>query len=217
MSKGNEAGTLIFNQLKTFNESVVYFGQTLEPAVLKGLDSCIEAFCEESPGWYGEFDLTEESDCWLAPKQWNLTPRDDEPDFKAWFGIDCINDNDDYWVAVFCSAASAGGQAGFMFDYQAKEFGGKTAWKNCVKNAGQVVNDIVALGFKNMNDGRFFLPVRLDASELAKTWDDSGTFEKNDDCFQPVRDALEIVAKSVPYFDALMQGCQAKTKQNPGT
>ena len=217
MANGNAAGTLIFNQLKTFNESVVYFEQTLSPAFLGGIDSCVREFCSHEE-WRGRFELAgDDCACWLAPIGWNLDPEDDddEPDSRAWFDMDYISGDYDYWEALFCGVGSAGGEAGFMFNCEVKEFGGKRAWLKCVRTEGKIVDSIVALGFKNLNDGRFFFPVRLDAGELAKTWDEFGAFDKNDDCFQPIRDALEIIAKSVPHFDALMQGCQGKAKQKP--
>lgn len=214
MANGHAAGTLILNQLKTFNDSVVYFEQVLSPALLKGIDSCVEAFCEELDDWDGEFNLADDNDCWLQPIKWVITQGDNDPENKASFYIDYINDNDDLdsWVALFCGVSNTGGEAGFMFDCNKKVFGGKTAWKNCIKKANKTLDDILVLGFKNMNDGTFFLPVKLDSQLLAKTWDESGQFTKEDDYFQPIYEALETLAKSVPLFDALMQSCQPNLK-----
>ena len=102
-----------------------------------------------------------------------------------------------------------------MFVCQVREFGGKKAWVNHLVNEAELVAKIEVLGFKNQNDGSFFLPIRLDASKLATTWDEAGKLQGDDDCFQPVRDALEIVAQSVPLFDALMQKCQGAAKKKP--
>lgn len=212
MTQNHTAGTLLFKQLKTFNESVVYFEQTLQPALLKAIQDCVEDFCSSGSGWHGHFDFPEESDCRLAPLHWLIEQGEEEVSFqkqthKAIIYIDCIEDNDDYWSALFCGVGTAGGEAGFMFDCDGKAFGGKNAWKRCVRQATSQLDQLAKLGFKDLGDGNFFLPVRLNTDALASTWEESGKFDKDDDCFQPVRDALECIAKAAPVFDALMNSC----------
>ena len=214
MTQNHTAGTLLFKQLKTFNESVVYFEQTLQPALLKAIQDCVEDFCSSGSGWHGHFDFPEESDCRLAPLHWLIEQGEEEVSFqkqthKATFEINYIEDNNgyDYWLALFCGVGTAGGEAGFMFDCDGKAFGGKNAWKRCVRQATSQRDQLAKLGFKNQGVGNFFLPVRLNTDALASTWEESGKFHKDDDCFQPVRDALECIAKAVPVFDALMNSC----------
>lgn len=219
MTQNHTAGTLLFKQLKTFNESVVYFEQTLQPALLKAIQDCVEDFCSSGSGWHGHFDFPEESDCRLAPLHWLIEQDEEETDeeevsfqkqiHKATFEINCIEDNNDYdyWTALFCGVGTAGGEAGFMFDCDGKAFGGKNAWKRCVRQATSQLDQLAKLGFKNQGNGNFFLPVRLNTDALASTWEESGKFDKDDDCFQPVRDALECIAKAAPVFDALMNSC----------
>lgn len=212
MTQNHTAGTLLFKQLKTFNESVVYFEQTLQPALLKAIQDCVEDFCSSGSGWHGHFDFPEEFDCRLAPLHWLIEQGEEEVSFqkqthKAIFKIHYIEDNDDYWPALFCGVGTAGGEAGFMFDCDGKAFGGKNAWKRCVRQATSQLDQLAKLGFKDLGDGNFFLPVRLNTDALASTWEESGKFDKDDDCFQPVRDALECIAKAAPVFDALMNSC----------
>lgn len=212
MTQNHTAGTLLFKQLKTFNESVVYFEQTLQPALLKAIQDCVEDFCSSGSGWHGHFDFPENEDCHLAPLHWLIEQGEEEVSFqkqthKATFEINYIEDNDDYWSALFCGVGTAGGEAGFMFDCDGKAFGGKNAWKRCVRQATSQLDQLAKLGFKNQDDRNFFLPVRLNTDALASTWEESGKFDKDDDCFQPVRDALECIAKAVPVFDALMNSC----------
>ena len=212
MTQNHTAGTLLFKQLKTFNESVVYFEQTLQPALLKAIQDCVEDFCSSGSGWHGHFDFPEEFDCRLAPLHWLIEQGEEEVSFqkqthKATFEIDYIEDNDDYWLALFCGVGTAGGEAGFMFDCDVKVFGGKHAWRRCVRQATSQLDQLAKLGFKDLGDENFFLPVRLNTDALASTWEESGKFDKDDDCFQPVRDALECIAKAAPVFDALMNSC----------
>lgn len=212
MTQNHTAGTLLFKQLKTFNESVVYFEQTLQPALLKAIQDCVEDFCSSGSGWHGHFDFPEEFECRLAPLHWLIEQGEEEVSFqkqthKTIFEINYIEDNHDYWPALFCGVGTAGGQAGFMFDCDGKAFGGKNAWKRCVRQATSQLDQLAKLGFKDLGDGNFFLPVRLNTDALASTWEESGKFDKDDDCFQPVRDALECIAKAAPVFDALMNSC----------
>lgn len=214
MANEREAGTLILNQLKTFNDSVIYFEKVLIPAVFGGIDSCVKTFCDQNDGWNGDFNLADEDEmsCWLQPVDWVITKSDNDPEDKASFYIDFINDDINYYFTTLCGLSNAGGEAGFIFDCNKKAFGGKKAWTNHIKKAGKILDDILALGFKNMSDGNFFLPIQLDSQILAKTWYDFGKFTNEDECFQPIQDALEILEKSVPLFDALMQSCQPNTK-----
>lgn len=212
MTQNHTAGTLLFKQLKTFNESVVYFEQTLQPALLKAIQDCVEDFCSSGSDWHGHFDFPKEDDCCLAPLHWLIEQGEEEVSFqkqthKAIIYIDCSEDNDDHWSALFCGVGTAGGEAGFMFDCDGKAFGGKNAWKKCVRQATSQLDQLAKLGFKNQGNGNFFLPVRLNTDALASTWEESGKFDKDDDCFQPVRDALECIAKAAPVFDALMNSC----------
>lgn len=223
MTQNHTAGTLLFKQLKTFNESAVYFGQILETAVLEAIQDCVEDFCSSGHGWHGHFDFPENEDCQLAPLDWLIEQDEKETGeeevsflkqaHKAIIYIDCIEDNDDYWSALFCGVGTAGGEAGFMFDCDGKAFGGKNAWKRCIKQATLQLDQLAKLGFKNQGNGNFFLPVRLNTDALASTWEESGKFLKDDDCFQPVRDALECIAKAVPVFDALMNSCPVKANK----
>ena len=202
MTDKNEAGRLIFTQLKTFNESMTYFDE-LDSSVCNAVDSCIEEFLDKDQ-WRTELNLYDDGDSWFAPEKWKTEDEDDDS-YNTWFAVDSTNvdDDDDYWVVLFCGMGLQGAEAGFMFDYDKKAFGGKTAWKNKLKEKAEVVEEIVKLGFKQQNDGRFFLPVRLDNQQLADTWKEAGALEGNDDCFQPVRDALEKIIKAVPLFEEL--------------
>lgn len=209
MANDREAGALLFKQLETFVSSAAYFENVLSPSFCRGVGLCVEAFTEDNDGWEGSFDFAEDGSCWIAPENWKIGGEEGKSIFQAKFHIDYDKGDDDYWEALFCDVATSGGQAGFMFyvdDY--KQYGGKNAWKSCIKNNPDVVAKIVALGFKNMNNGSFFLPIRLDAEELAKTWGESGGFEKDDDCFLPARHAMEVISNSVTHFDKLMQGCK---------
>ena len=212
MANGHQAGSLILNQLRTFNDSFIYFEQVLEPALWGGIDLCVEAFCNERDDWSGEFNFTDEENCWLQPLHWIITKGDNDSEDKAFFYFRIINDDVNFYVATLCGLSNTGGEAGFMFKCNNKIYGGKKAWTSHIKKEDKKLEDIISLGFKNMGDGNFFLPVKLDSLLLANTWDEYGKFTNEDECFQPIRDSLDTLAKSVPLFDTLMQNCQPNTK-----
>lgn len=202
MSEDNKAGQLILSQLKMFNEAAVLFEQLVQPAILKGIDSTIEAFGEESD-WDGKYELESDDDCWLAPKTWITNPGE-----KARFTIDWIDGDDDYWIALFCDVATQGGRAGFFFRVEPSAFGGKNAWNAYAKKIPQeLISKLTALGFQNRNKGSFFLPVTLDNQLLANSFLEYGEFTEDDDSFAPLLAALETLKQAVPIFDQIMHNC----------
>ena len=208
MSEEREAGQLILSQLGMFNEAVVLYENVIEPAIAKGFDKCIETFANDNE-WSGEYEFhTENSNCWLAPKQWITNPGDEKPEFKAWFELDCVDGDGDFWGALFCRVGTKGGEAGFAFEITPSCFGGKNAWKACAKQIPQeVIAKLGELGFKNKNNGRFFLPVYLDNQQLAQSWLDYGVFTHDDDSLAPLRNALEKLKDAAPLFDGIVKGC----------
>lgn len=206
MSEDRKAGQLILSQVGMFNEAVVLFENTIQPAVLAGIDACVESFAEDN-GWDGEFEANE-INCWLAPRTWITNPGAEEPEFKAKFEIDYIDSNDDYCTACFCGVATQGGQAGFVFSIDPGCFGGKTAWNACARKIPQdLIAQLTRLGFQNKDKGQFFLPITLDPQQLAQSWADSGEFTQDDDCFKPLYAALEKLKQAVPVFEQIMQNC----------
>lgn len=207
MSEENKAGQLILSQLGMFNEAKILFENTVEPAVLRGIDTCVESYAEDND-WNGKYELVSEYDCYLAPKTWITNPGEEEPEFKAKFVIDTIDDHDDYWTADFCGLASQGGQAGFMFSVDHASFGGKNAWNACAKKIpAELISQLTKLGFQNQNKGEFFLPVTLNNQLLAQSWLEYGEFTKDDDSLIPLCEALEKLKQAVPIFDQIMQNC----------
>lgn len=207
MSVDKKAGQLILSQLRMFNEAVVLFGKSIEPAVMKGIDTCLESFAEEND-WGGEFEFESDENCWLAPKAWIINPGEEDPEFKASFAIDHSDGYDDYWTALFCDAANQGGRAGFTFKIDPYAFGGKSAWNACAKKIPQeLISQLIELGFQNQNKGTFFLPVKLDSAGLANSYVEYGEFTGDDDSLEPMRDALASLKQAVPIFDQIMDSC----------
>lgn len=212
MGSEHKAGSLIISQIGMFNEAAVLFESVILPAFFGGIDLCIKNFANQK-NWLGVFDLSgEESNCWLAPKKWNEAESEKEPECKAWFAIDTINDNDDYWTALFCGQASKGGEAGIMFDVDPAKFGGRRACNAYFREIDpSLIDKLAKKGFKNMGRGQFFLPVRLDSAKLASAWEDNeGEFPADDECFSPLLSALETIQNSWMDFNAIVSGYPGK-------
>lgn len=210
-----QAGKMILSQIGMFNEAVNLFGNVVEPAVLGAIDECIEAFATAEQ-WVGNFELAgEDSECWLAPAQWNVGADNSDLDPKAWFEIDCVNGEDDYWTALLCNQGSAGGDAGLMFGADEGTFGKKMAWNKSFRLIEDALTgELKSLGFKLVDnaDGKktFFLPIVLDAVKLAETWGNDGEFSDVDPCLEPVKAALEKIKMAWPIFDAILNAWPVK-------
>lgn len=213
MSEERKAGQLILSQLGMFNEARILFENTVEPAVLSGIDSCIESFAEEND-WDGVYKLASKDDCRFAPKRWISNPGERRLIFTAKFQIECLEDNDDYWTAVFCGKASQGGQAGFMFSLDPSFLSEKIDWNIFTQKIPQelIFQLTTSLGFQNTTNGKFFLPVLLNNEQLAKSWLNVGEeFSADDKSLIPLREALEKLKQAVPIFDQIMQNCSQTT------
>lgn len=213
MAEESQAGKLILSQIGMFNEAVILFVNVVEPALLGAVDDCVEAFAKAEQ-WDGLFDLADDSDCRLAPAQWNVGEESDDFDPKAWFAIDVIKDNDDYWSALLCNQGSQGGEAGFMFGVDKGTFGKKREWNKLFsKIDAAMLTKLEKLGFKIVEDEgckTFFLPIHLDAAMLAETWGKDDEFSDADPCFEPVKAALETLKTAWPIFDVILNACPAK-------
>ena len=215
MTNEFQAGKMILSQIGMFNEAVNLLVEGVEPALLGAVDECVEAFAKAEQ-WDGIFDLAgDDSECWLAPAQWNVGEDSDDFDPKAWFAIEAINDdNDDYWSALLCNQGSESGEAGFMFGVDEGTYGKMKAWNRSFSEIDEAaIAKLIILDFKIVEHKRkktFFLPIHLDAAMLAETWGNDGDFSDVDPCFDPVKVALEKVKTAWPIFDAILNACPVK-------
>lgn len=206
MSESKTSGEFILNNLQIFDEAVCFFENSINPQIENGIDNCIEEFSQEND-WKGNFQLEENNDNWLRPQNWET-----EDGLEAWFSIESTESSDDhesYWITLFCNKSSNNCEAGFFFDVETKHFGGKRAWDAHIKSLPEEQKiSLQKIGFKQFK-GRFFLPITLSNEELAKSWQAEDPFTSDDECFEPLRDALEKLKQSVPIFEAIMESALA--------
>lgn len=206
MSESKKSGEFILNNLQIFNEAVCFFENSINPKIEDGIDHCIEEFATKND-WNGNFQLEAESENWLRPKNW-----ESEEGFAAKFEIDCTesdDDDDNYWVSLFCKKSSNNCEAGFFFSVETRNFGGKRSWDAHLRAIAQEQKDrLKEIGFKEFK-GRFFLPITLSSDELAKSWMAADPFTPDDECFEPLRQTLEKLKQSIPLFESIMQSALA--------
>lgn len=215
MANEFQAGKMILSQIGMFNEAVVHYEQELEPSVLGAIDDCVKAFAKNEL-WVGKFELAEEEVCWLAPAQWSVGIDHNAPDAKAWFALDTVKNDHDFWIAVLCSQGSTGGEAGLIFGADEGIFGKQRVWNKLFSSIDELqIAELKSLGFKVVENAdrkkTFFLPIRLDAVALAETWGNVGEFSDVDPCFEPVKAALATLKTAWPIFDAILNAFPVKT------
>lgn len=205
MSESKKSGEFILNNLQIFSEAVFFFENSIRPKINNGIDNFIKNFSNEN-NWDGNFQLEENDNIWLRPKTWEK-----EDGLEAWFAIESTksDDDDNYWISLFCKKAINNCEAGFFFDVDHKHFGGKHAWKAHIRSIPEELDTrLKEIGFKQL-DIRFFLPIELDNEALAKSWLKENPFTPDDECFAPLRDTLEKLKQSVPIFEAIMDSALA--------
>jgi hypothetical protein len=200
MSESKKSGEFILNNLQILNEAVCFFEKHISPKVLHGIDNCIKKFANEND-WSGNFQLEEKYDNWLQPKNWK-----NKDGLEARFEIKSAesDDDDNYWLALFCKNAHNNCEAGFFFGVETRHFGGKRAWDAHVRIIPEEQkNRLYEIGFKQF-EGHFFLPITLSSAELAKSWLAEDPFTTDDECFEPLRTELEKLKQSIPIFEEIM-------------
>ncbi len=212
MATTRTAGALILNNIGMFNETVIHFGNDIEPKILEEIDNKISKIANKNK-WTGQFLLhSDESDCWIAPEDWSIPVEDeDDPRAKARFCIDVINAEEDYWMAAFCGSGVNGGEAGFMFTVNHQLFGNKNKWNQAMaKLDSSFIAKLADIGFKNLGKGSFFLPIRLDATKLASAWEDiQQDFEE---ALEPFDEAFDKLKKAQPIFDNIIEFAEKAVK-----
>ncbi|MBL8356199.1 MULTISPECIES: hypothetical protein [Delftia] len=210
MSESKLSGEFILKNFQIFNDAIHFFENSIHPKILNGIDNCIEEFSQEND-WEGDFQLEENSENWLRPKNWET-----DDGLEAWFEISSTEPDDDdgnYWESLFCKKSRNKHEAGFFFYVETRHFGGKRAWNASFKAIPEETkSSLKEIGFKQFED-YFFLPIELNSDELAKSWRlAADPFTPDDECFTPLRATLEKLKQAVPIFDSIMESALVSKK-----
>lgn len=203
MSESKKSGEFILKNLKTFNEVHNFFMISINEKIENSIDECIEEFSKNIE-WERKFKFNRDVKTWLYPKNWKAVYVGD-----AKFYIDNTesDDKDNLWLSLFCQNSVDNSEVGFCFDK--KFFGGKRTKKERRNNTFEDQFELLQeIGFKQLEDC-FFLPIKLSNEALAKSWLKEDPFTPDDECFAPLREALEKLKQSVPIFEAIMDSALA--------
>lgn len=212
MSEDFKAGSLLFKRIDVLNEAMILYWSEVEPAFFNGLSETVEEFVKQNGEWFGEFN-PEDQDIWLTLKEWNRQSEQDNG-HDAWFFIDTLNESD-YWVASFCNKGIESAQSGFRFTVSHKNIGTtKRKWSSYATSLSELNSKLNELGFIDLGNGDYFLPVTFDCNELSSSYEKFGKFER-DDAFKPLLDALENIKQSAPTFTQMISG-YTKNEQQSG-
>ncbi|MGJ0577164.1 hypothetical protein ACR71G_03375 [Xenorhabdus bovienii] len=195
------AGALILSQLKMFNEATVVFYNQIDPAFWKGFDQCINRFLKNN-SWAGKAEFEQKESCWFAPYDWEV----ETDNWKYWFETHfAAYKEDDYYLAVITNTGTEQAEFGLRFKMNADYFGGQKKLNTYTSTIAREYRDqLINIGFDDHGKGNFFLPIRLDANQLAECWQKYGAFLDDNEVFSPLRDALEKLRQSVIIFDKIL-------------
>jgi hypothetical protein len=213
MSK-ERTGALIIRNLRLFESASKLFNIEIETGIFKAIDELTEGWAAKTK-WRGSFDFVEDT-IWIAPPHWvplseptkgvrkKVVKEEPYARFELFGGegdtLSAEATEDYWWLSRLCGVGS--GEMGFRWQPDEGDLGirGKKArWKTFIRERAPAS---VEKGFKFEPDqGRFFLPVRVDPSRLAQAYE-SGSVE---DGLEPITQALTRIEEVVPHFDNLLR------------
>mgnify|MGYP001032623891 CR=1 FL=1 len=196
-----QAGTLLLTQFALFNQATVVFEQQIEPAFWKGFDLCVSRLAN-SLDWDEDADYENKEACWLSPKSWLVEPRT----YKYWFEChSTVREGYDYQLALLLGCGTEEGEFGFKFILSDKYFGGVKKRNLYLSQhlTAERVEKLNQLGFRDITQGTFFLPLALDPALIAACWQENGAFPHDHEVFAPLREALNKLEQAVAIFDEI--------------
>ncbi|MDU6685773.1 MAG: hypothetical protein E6470_19400 [Enterobacteriaceae bacterium] len=195
-----KAGTLLLSQFKMFNEATVMFETHIEPSFWKGFDRCIDEFVR-AVEWAHEINYADNEYSWLAPQSWEV----ENDSWRYWFETyNTAMQEADFTLALLTGNGTEDAEMGFRFTLAERYFGkGKKRAVYVSERIGsQYYSTLGTLGFRDLNDGNFFLPVHLDLNIIAACWQEHGEFPHDHAVFSPLCAALRILKEAALVFEA---------------
>ncbi|WP_128292290.1 hypothetical protein [Afifella aestuarii] len=174
----------------------------------KRVSDAIEDVCAQwadHNNWLYKNNWLENDDCFVMPKDWRTESTEWPAWFELWYGAGDNGDqggaHDFFWLTRFCREGS--GQIGFRFQ---QDVLGKTPWKKLVRENARCVEHT---SFIVDDEPSFFLPFRIDKTELAKAIED-GREEAFSEALRPMTEALDHIKASVDVFDTLLNEMRSR-------
>ena len=110
-----------------------------------------------------------------------------------------------FLLALLTGCGTEDAAFGFKFILSDKYFGGVKK-RNLYLSTHLTTErkaELKKLDFRDITQGTFFLPIRLDPALVAACWQENGSFPHEHEVFSPLREVLNKLVHSVAIFDAI--------------
>ena len=199
MSQSDLDALLVAN-IGDLNAAASHVEHVLQVEVAAAIDDLAKKL-RSNLGWEGEEDWSGDWSIWAAPKEWldtGIGPKDDDYNSQFSFEVDDQKNeaSDQFWLAQLVGC----GQAQLGFRWSRNNLSPKR-WGKALGQKTDLIAKVRGLGFSyRESDGSFFLPIRVDRTELAKAVSEESAVQ----ALQPLRDAYDRLAEAKPVFDELI-------------
>lgn len=209
MNEPYEAHRLIIRNMRVLEEAPAVIEEVTK-AVFKRINEKIEQWVEAREGWEGVFAENGHDDggeTSFQATQWGQT---DAGTYVACLHFTYRGERSWHWLSPLIGASED--QFGFFFEVSPVWITGNTgrkgarpgtAWKRYLADHLQDFPALTQCGFGPGGED-LFLPVRLDADELAEAYPDS-----LDDALPPIDEALKKISDILPELDRLIASAKA--------
>jgi hypothetical protein len=236
--KVNAAAAQIIRHLRVFDESTKLLTFKVEPEVFGKIEQAIKPWFDfqrkqQKQVWYGSFEWNGNAEeTVFAPKDWakdraavgdklDWTSKE-VPEAYAYFSIGVRDgddrgdtENSDYWYLTrLCHVGTQSNSLGFVWTLNEEALGvkgRKAQWKELLRKHAEKLE---RRGFSyESKDGRLFLPLRIDAEQLANSFES----ESVDDALQqPLDQCLRIISEAVADFTEVIEEVRTKFSASRG-
>ena len=188
---------LIVSNIKDLDAAAQHLSITLQAEVGAALDAVADRARGEA-GWDGESDWYDDG-ITLAPKTWRLEGGADgghRAEFWLTHDVDELGDQDHFWLTQLLGKGHA--RLGFRWSRLNVT---KARWKKALAQKSEFIEEARKRGFTYFEkDGSFFLPVIIDADQLAAALAE----ETPEQALAPFETALRTLVEAEPFFDRLL-------------
>ena len=193
-----ELSRLIVTNLADLDTAAQYVTNELERAVAEALDQLAVTFLRNK-GWAGVGKWVNEA-IWLAPEDWRKQGDHTGDDYLCHFNLEESRGKGDAKDTFWLTQLLGIGDRTLGLRWVRNDVG-KRRWRNMVCQQQAIIATLRARGFiYEESEGLFFLPVRINQSELAQAVGD----ESPELALAPFTETLEVCFNAKFDFDALL-------------
>jgi len=194
------AGAIILNDLRLFNESIVFFESNVEPKICREIESLFNKWAGNA-NWKARGDVKDEG-LYVVPPDWFVEAGCYLAQFA--FGPRSQEETASYYVADIFGAGET--DWGFWFYVEASQFEGKKKWNAFSKKLNDEIDELGKIGWIHMGCGAFFLKTNLSATSLPSAWENDDWEES----LSPLKMTMDVLVTSKPIFDGIIANARAK-------